>query len=431
LKKKGYSEEVIEEIIPIIADKPNNNSDTKDKSREYPNEEDSETRYTDSIEEVHYRVGKNISPEEYNLEDQEHKNHISPVEQRYHIKEIKGNNTQEISFNEILFMIIYGILMLFLVFWTSIKTEVSPAIIFLSFIPTFLTIAASYFFFQSEPRFKIIVWVVPLFLCAIFYGAVTSGFLESLQNIDVANVTVFNFLLSLVYILILDFFNHLDKAVITPVEKKIIKAEKKLMNSERKMKETLIREQAESPDIIYRKTTKRHGPEETDNSQEITVKGTAKELQGYVRSIEDTSKALNFVVGRVYSNKHGGSPALRDKIKIDSNWYNLIAEISREGVESRLPELRNVIYQIGARLNVLYLTETQIFGVQAVKRLNGLERNEDGSEKVIDVLIKNDKDPVALYYQSAVDYCNKAVMDIDMIMAQPKYHLSGDAHILK
>ena len=32
---------------------------------------------------------------------------------------------------------------------------------------------------------------------------------------------------------------------------------------------------------------------------------------------------------------------------------------------------------------------------------------------MIDVLIKNDKDPVEAYYQTAVEFCNKAVQEID------------------
>jgi hypothetical protein len=423
LQKKGYSEEVVEEIIPIITDQ-------KKPEMIKPEDFDKDVQ----VEEHRYRVGH--APENTHKKDSAHekvqqRDHTAESEEpHYHIQKRKPQQ-QKISFNELIFMILYGIFMIFLIGWTSIKTEVSLAVIFFSFLPTLITIIASFFFFQAEPRFKIIVWVVPLFLCVIFYGAVSSGVLSLLRNIDLGNVTVFNFILSMVYILILDFFNHLDKSIITPIEKKVIKAEKRIMHDEHRMRDTLIREDAKQPDMIYRKTTKKHGPEEIDKSKEVTVKGTTQELQGYVRSIEDTSKAINFTIGRVYSNKRGGKPELRDKIKIDSTWYNLIAEISREGVDTRLPELRNVIYQIGARLNVLYLTEKQVFGSQAIKRLNGIERDEEGNDKIIDVLVKNDKDPVALYYQTAVDYCNKAVQDIDIIMAQPKYHISGDAHIVK
>ena len=47
--------------------------------------------------------------------------------------------------------------------------------------------------------------------------------------------------------------------------------------------------------------------------------------------------------------------------------------------------------------------EKEMFGEAAVKHLKNLLRNDTGSSRIIDVLAKNDNDPVMLYYNGALE----------------------------
>ena len=53
------------------------------------------------------------------------------------------------------------------------------------------------------------------------------------------------------------------------------------------------------------------------------------------------------------------------------------------------------------------MTEAEVFGEQ-ISELKIIKRNPEGKDKIIDVLVKNDKDPVEIYYDSALEFCNKA-----------------------
>jgi hypothetical protein len=135
-------------------------------------------------------------------------------------------------------------------------------------------------------------------------------------------------------------------------------------------------------------------------------------LEDYIHSIEDKSKALNFVVGRVYSKYHGGSRDLRAQLKIPSDWYN---EFSLLGVGTEtidIDKLMELVTRFEMQLRLFLKTEKEVFGF-AANNLKNLIRDTRGSDTIIDVLDRNDKDPVKSYYEGAVRFCEKIKHEVD------------------
>ena len=138
---------------------------------------------------------------------------------------------------------------------------------------------------------------------------------------------------------------------------------------------------------------------------DITIE---QELGEYLHSIEDKCKALNFVIGRVYRKSNGGSDSMRAKLRIDSEWYNQFNSFTKDIDENRLEALA-VLDLIHERLSLFVKKEKDVFEEQEIKSLKHLARNKEGEEKIIDILIKNDQDPVESYYVGAVDATRKLI----------------------
>jgi hypothetical protein len=132
-------------------------------------------------------------------------------------------------------------------------------------------------------------------------------------------------------------------------------------------------------------------------------------LKVFVSNIEDKSKAINAAIGRVYSVKHGGTESLRKKIKIDASDYNEFSELKNETLEKRRRLAIELLRKIKDKLDLLLKFEKEVFDKSEINHLSIIERLSGGEEKVLDVLIKNDKDPVQSYYHGAVIFCDDAL----------------------
>jgi hypothetical protein len=136
-------------------------------------------------------------------------------------------------------------------------------------------------------------------------------------------------------------------------------------------------------------------------------------IKKFVSSIEDKAKALNAVIGRVYSVKHGGTDELRKKIKIDSEHYNEISQLHTEEPGKRKETATLLLKKIKERLGLLQRPEIEVFERSEVRNLEDIDRDKSGKDDIIDVLMKNDKDPVAIYYQGALDFCDEALKELE------------------
>jgi hypothetical protein len=130
-------------------------------------------------------------------------------------------------------------------------------------------------------------------------------------------------------------------------------------------------------------------------------------IKDYVASIEDKSKALNFVIGRVYNKYHGGSKQIRERISLKAEWYNEFSDALQNESNPDKIRLISVLDHIDKQLSLLTSTEKEIMTSNEMLELKNIERSEDGSDRIIDVLIKNDKDPVDSYYAGAKEFCLK------------------------
>jgi hypothetical protein len=123
-----------------------------------------------------------------------------------------------------------------------------------------------------------------------------------------------------------------------------------------------------------------------------------------LKSIEDKCKAINFVIGRVYSNKKGGSLVLRNKINFPRDWYNAFSELTADFNPKDRPELVQVLNNFLERLKIIQKKEKEVFELNKDAMLE-IKRDPKGNDAILDVLIKNDSDPVKDYYNSALAVC--------------------------
>ncbi|MFH1400482.1 MAG: hypothetical protein ABIH41_03105 [Nanoarchaeota archaeon] len=132
---------------------------------------------------------------------------------------------------------------------------------------------------------------------------------------------------------------------------------------------------------------------------------TADNLVRYLSVLEDKCKALNSVYGRVYKARSGGSPQMREPVRFTPELYNRISFLVQNFTDENKNELLSLVDEILKKLYLLYNTEKSVFGDLQLKYLM---RNEDGTSRVVDVLIMNDLDPVQQYVENAVDIASRA-----------------------
>jgi hypothetical protein len=151
---------------------------------------------------------------------------------------------------------------------------------------------------------------------------------------------------------------------------------------------------------------------ETEVEKKIVVKLDDEGIKHFVSSIEDKAKAINAVIGRVYNVRRGGTEGIRKKIRIDSENYNEINELKNQPREKRRVLAIELLRKIKDKLDSLAEPERIVFDKHELKNLISLEHDLNGNDRVLDVLIKNDKDPVKSYYDGAVEFCDDALDEL-------------------
>lgn len=261
---------------------------------------------------------------------------------------------------------LYFLLMFIFILLTSYISNTNMFLVLVGFSPTLTVIIISLLVHEQAKHHKHLLWLVPVVVLAGFFALKNSPLFITM---DVEVLTGINFLLSMLYVIFaFAIFG-------TKEEEVVVESIEELM----------------------------HVP---------TKKDPKEELQEYIHSIEDKSKALNFAIGRVYNHYHGGNKKLREKIQIDSELYN---EFSLMGIgegEIDKEKLKNLIKQIEKKLILYQNTEKEVFGTNA-NLLRNIIRDPDGTDTIIDVLDHNDKDPVRSYYEGALEFCQKVKEEID------------------
>ena len=258
------------------------------------------------------------------------------------------------------FEILSGMFLLILLGLILITAGLSGEQVFLvvvGFFPTILTIIISLTMHDNYSKQNKLFWFIPIIIVGGFYFIGTAS--EMFGNVNVDVLTGVNFIISMIYVaIVFGLFNE--------------------------KKTTIITKDKPAPQI----------PKKEDS------------LEEYIHSIEDKSKALNFVVGRVYNKYHGGELSIRDKLRIPAEWYNEFSNIGVGTSRIDFEKLNEIITKFELQLKNFEKTESELFKTKA-NNLKNLIRDPQGNDKIIDVLDHNDKDPVRSYYQGAIDFCDK------------------------
>jgi len=265
----------------------------------------------------------------------------------------------------------FSIFMLIVLFFILVTTAVNTAapfyMVLFGFAPTLLTIVIGLLIYEEIVLSRTIIWLTPFVLAALFL-ILANGDRVLRENLDIASLAAINILFSAIYLAI---FFILLTLLEKPVKEKIIKKTQQFVQ------------------------------------QPIIVKSSPLTIKEYISSIEDKSKALNFVIGRVYNKYHGGSKELREIISIKPDWYNEFSESMQNEEKPDKKRMLQILSNFENKLDSLEKTEKEIFGDKHIFNLKNLERNKYGSDQILNVLIKNDKDPVESYYKGAKEFCAK------------------------
>ncbi len=256
------------------------------------------------------------------------------------------------------------LILMVIIISTAVSTESPLLFVVIGFLPSIITIVLSLILYEESFHHKLTLWFLPLIMAASFFFIGTNyEYMD--YNMDVAALTSLNILFSLLYLII--FFSLLQ---ITKPTKKIKKEQKKIIQ-EPKIK-------IEKPEV---------------------------NIQEYIASIEEKSKALNFAIGRTYNKYHGGTLQLRQQINLKAEWYNELSQALQNEDKADKLRLFMIIENIEKHLENLKKPEKEIFSQKQLDSLKNLDRDLNGNDAIIDVLMKNDADPVELYYKGMQEFC--------------------------
>jgi hypothetical protein len=264
------------------------------------------------------------------------------------------------------FSLICLIILIIIVVITSLNTGSSLIFVLLGFMPTIITIILCLIMFDETMFTMLIIWLLPFVLAGLFAFIATSQELLR-ENLDIGAIVGINIASSVLY---LAGFYFLAKMMV-PKENR----------------------------------PKEHKP--THSVRHVMVEHHPSVIKEYVSSIEDKSKALNFVIGRVYNKFHGGTKQLREKISLKPEWYNEFSEALHNELHPDKKRMLLVLEKIERQLGLIGTIEKNVFSTDELANLKNLDRQPNGEESIIDVLKKNDKDPVESYYAGAKEFCMK------------------------
>jgi len=271
---------------------------------------------------------------------------------------------KEKDYYEKVFIALVIVAVIAFMIWIGSETNSEITKIILGFSPLIINVILLGVIVEKVDRsFHYVIWGLPFIVVILFLALAKSDPSGYFSGLDVENLVVLNLIISYVFVLI----------------------------------------------INYIESIKHREKQQKKSNQPIIVNKPADENQvkSYVQSIEDKCKAINFVIGRVYKTKSGGTPEIRASIKIPKEWYNKFYESKSKYTPEKNKLVCELSTHIEAQLKRLFLTEKKVFGVHA-KGLKRIQRNKDGSSRIIDVLIANDKDPIKDYVESALEFCRRA-----------------------
>ncbi len=277
----------------------------------------------------------------------------------------KDKKRSRVDYFEVLSMLYLLLIVLFILLVAGIGNH-NIFVVLIGFFPAIVTVIISLLIHEQFANKNAYIWLIPIIVSIGFYliGVSSSVF----KDFDIEVLTGVNFIIALIYVMIVF--------------------------------------------MVFKKPKKELKTETIHQEQQIFEVPETKTLEEYIHSIEDKSKALNFVIGRVYSKFHGGNNIIREKLRIPSEWYNEFSLIGLDGGDIDKDTLMEIITKFELQLAKFEKTEFEVFKNKSTE-LKNLIRNPDGTDTIINVMDHNDKDPVRSYYEGATEFCKKIREEIE------------------
>jgi hypothetical protein len=103
---------------------------------------------------------------------------------------------------------------------------------------------------------------------------------------------------------------------------------------------------------------------------------------------------------------------MRKKIRVDPTHYNEFNELKDKETVKRKKAAVALLLKIRETLKLLNQREVDVFDKEDLTGLLNLTREPYGHDRIIDVLAKNDSDPVKSYHEAAMQFCEEAVKEL-------------------
>ncbi|MFT4310041.1 MAG: hypothetical protein ACMXYC_00230 [Candidatus Woesearchaeota archaeon] len=249
-------------------------------------------------------------------------------------------------------------------------------------------------------------WALPIGLCAIFFLLWQSTVFQALSLMDGPVIIVLSLLMMYTMNIVLVYVYHHPKQF----KKEIFKEQhvsKQHVTHEPKVEH--IQQERDyykhAAHTYHQHYQQMHGhkmaleKQVTHLQQQLRSKQqeiTQETLPLNLRSIEDKCKAINFVVGRVYSYKQGGTVKIREQLVIPRDWYNEFSELASDFDEHKAQQLLNVLRKIYMRLMRFELPEHKVIDSQR-------------KQTILTILKENDKDPIEDYFTETKAICTRLI----------------------
>ncbi|MBN1792457.1 hypothetical protein JW826_02125 [Candidatus Woesearchaeota archaeon] len=306
----------------------------------------------------------------------------------------------------------------------SLVTDSGPFYTFIGLSPLLLTIGVTYILIDRYHMESGFLMVFPF----IFTGAfLVVGFAGMLGSLDFMTLSTVNIVLGLLFEAILVMQHSFVR------REHETKAGEKTESAVERVEETVeVTSEEKAPEIdLGLEITREPKPEEPkviivpmdQKAPPLPPKfllDTDEDVSKFLSNIEDKAKAINAVIGRVYSVRRGGVESLRKKIRIDSEHYNEFNELKDKHPSRRRAAAVRLLKKIKEKLVALGKKEVEVFDKSELESLLKLERDASGNDKVIEVLAKNDSDPVKTYHEGALQFCEDALKDLEAVIEQQK-----------
>lgn len=267
--------------------------------------------------------------------------------------------------------------------------------VFLGFFAVFLYLIATFVLLYLDFAMAELVYLFPIVFGAVFYGMWYFDTSSLLSGMNGPMLSVLNVVVSYVFAAMLSILHpHGVDKLRGGLGVKLEHPEPVLPDDKKE-------------EVSFENTHSEH------RTKVLPLSIEEKPMSVTIRGIEDKCKAINFVIGRVYSAKRGGSKEIREKIGIPKELYNSFSELVHDDEIVNPKELLSVVSKIAQRLLQLEEKETDLFDLGEAKI--EMERSLNGNDSVLAVLSRNDKDPVEEYHSEALEVCKQVIDYLEKI----------------